>query len=87
MKYALFIAEKKENPSAEETTNWQTFLQWSSAKVEPTEGVTQISEGCYMSHLKNGLHGLSLLVEYAKQFHILSRTLFFDQEIPWVISS
>ena len=91
MKYALFIAEKKQMPLLpflnEENKEWLNFLKYLTEKVEPCEGVSRISEGAYVCHLNNGLHALSLLVEYAKEFHIVSRTLFFDQEIPWVTSS
>jgi len=87
MKYALFIAEKKPNLLHEETREWLNFLGYIAQKVEPCEGVSRLSEAAYVCHLNSGLHALSQLVSLAKQFGFVSRTLFFDQEIPWVTSS
>jgi len=86
MKYALFIAEKPKTSLHEVSKDWENFLGYLTQNVEPCEGVSRLSEGVYSCHLKNGLHALSLLVYHAEEFRIHSRTLFFDQEIPWVIS-
>lgn len=84
MKYALFVAEKPNIESVDKRTDWGNFLGYVVQTLTQTKGNQMLNEGTVWMSLDGGLHDLSILVQRAKDLHISSRTLFFDQEPLWI---
>jgi len=79
MKQALFIAEATEDKKA-----WDSFAAFAKQHLELTHTCHVLNEGAYLFDLSNGLRTISLIVGLARERHIPSRTLFFDQDPAWV---
>jgi hypothetical protein len=92
MKYALFIVEIPVTISETDThaaaTTLTNFLDTVRGKAPagaiPSSMLNAATYLCDLEH--NGLHQLMGLVAAAKERGYQSRTLFFDQKLPFVIT-
>lgn len=85
MKYALLIVEIPfdESRIVADMRNWSAALRDQTAKT----GIHgRLNAGAYLIDLANGLQELSALCAAAEERQYVTRTLFFDQEPPFVIS-
>jgi len=87
MKYVLLIAEfPKGEPTHEALKGWHNFEEKSHELVANLQGVEACSRSVYVCDLGSGLHNFASLLKLAKDCRVRTRTLFFDQKPPFVIS-
>jgi len=87
MKFALVVTEYQEAQlTLEEGRNVRNFLGLAKDIAVKHESVTRLSPETFLLHLDAGLLPLASLLTLADNWHIRTRTLFFDQDPPWVIS-
>lgn len=84
-KCALFIAEKPKVKGVEQQRNWGNFLGYAQQTLGKNQESQTLNEGTYLLPLDSGLHTLASLVRHAKEFGLVSRILFFDQEPSWIL--
>jgi hypothetical protein len=86
MKFALVIVE---SPSAE-GVDTQALRNLAATALGETMRIPKeamLNPGVFLLPLQNGLHALSALVAEAKDRKLRTRTLFFDQEPAFVVTS
>lgn len=86
MKYALVILEGPLGYKHEQQAAWQRTTEAMRDKTSQSGKVEVLSESCYLCDLSSGLHDLRHIVAVAADFGFQSRTLFFENEPPFVIS-
>ena len=89
MKYALVILEDhvRDRSSKQAVENTVNQLLTQIKGIEEVQTFQILNEGAILFPLEHGLHALSLCISVAKHYGIHSRTLFFDQEPSWVVTS
>ncbi len=87
MKYALVIVEDKNilSKGTQALRNLASSLEASG--ILPTSNVEQLNVGTYLCALDRGLHALSRIVCQVEKHGLSFRTLFFEEEPAWIITS
>lgn len=86
MKCALMIIEDTGGPLLNRAAV-RDFVNDIAALKLQTAQVERLNEGTYIVRLENGLTALKNLLHQAEHRSLRTRTLFFDQEPPFVITS
>jgi hypothetical protein len=86
MKYALLIVEIPMHEPGRLAGDMNNFLREIQSHTAKTGITGMLNVGAFLIDLKNGLHELNALVAAAEEYKYATRTLFFDQVPPFVIS-
>ena len=86
MKYALVIVEDKNNLS-KGTQSLRSLASSLEASGVKSPQIECLNVGAYIIPLEHGLHALSRIVSQAEADKLSLRTLFFQDEPAWVITS
>ena len=87
MQFALVIVEVPDDAASREPdalSNLAREIQ--NADHLPPGAIKLFGINCYECSLYFGLHPLGFLVGKARERHLDTRTLFFEQEPAWIIS-
>lgn len=85
MKYALVILEA--NNLATGTQALRKFADSVVSTKIQNQGIELLNVGAYIVALNNGLNGLSHLLAQAEEYKLSFRTLFFENDPLWIITS
>ena len=87
MKYALLVVEYPADDTPSGQTAPGNFLRGVLQKLGTTPKALALNAFCWLCPLEHGLYELCILSDEARSRGCTTRTLFFDQEPPFVVSS